>query len=42
MKSYFKEAKKDFQEMMSKILSDPPPELMQHLVSVMSAQQMST
>jgi hypothetical protein len=32
------EAKKDFQEMMSKILSDPPPELMQRLVSAMSAQ----
>jgi hypothetical protein len=43
MKSYFKkEAKKDFQEMMSKILSDPHPELMQHLASAMSAQQMST
>jgi hypothetical protein len=43
MKSYFKEeAKKDFQEMMSKILSDPPPELMHHLASAMSAQQMST
>jgi hypothetical protein len=39
MKSYFKEeAKKDFQEMMSKILSDPPLELMQHLASAMSAQ----
>jgi hypothetical protein len=43
MKSYFKEeAKKDFQEMMSQILSNPPPELMQRLASVMSAQQMST
>jgi hypothetical protein len=43
MESYFKEeAKKDFQEMMSKILSNPPPELMQRLVSAMSAQQMST
>jgi len=43
MKSYFKEeAKKDFQEMMSQILSDPPPALMQRLASVMSAQQMST
>jgi hypothetical protein len=43
MKSYFKEeAKKDFQEMMSKILSDPPLELMQRLSSAMSAQQMST
>jgi hypothetical protein len=43
MESYFKEeAKKDFQEMMSKILSDPPPVLMQRLTSVMSAQQMST
>jgi hypothetical protein len=43
MKSYFKEeAKKDFQEMMSQILSDPPPVLMQHLASAMSAQQMST
>jgi hypothetical protein len=40
MESYFKEeAKKDFQEMMSKILFDPPPELMQRLVSAMSAQQ---
>jgi hypothetical protein len=27
---------------MSKILSDPPPELMQRLASAMSAQQMST
>jgi hypothetical protein len=43
MESYFKEeAKKDFQEMMSKILSDPPPELMQRLANAMSAQQMST
>jgi hypothetical protein len=43
MKSYFKEeAKKDFQEMMSQILSDPPPALMQRLASEMSAQQMST
>jgi hypothetical protein len=43
MESYFKEeAKKDFQEMMSKILSDPPPELMQRLASAMSTQQMST
>jgi hypothetical protein len=25
IKSYFEEAKKEFQEMMSKILSDPPP-----------------
>jgi hypothetical protein len=39
MKSYFKEgAKKDFQEMMSQILSDPSLALMQHLVSAMSAQ----
>jgi hypothetical protein len=39
MKSYFKEeAKKDFQEMMSQILSDPPPALMQCLASAMSAQ----
>jgi hypothetical protein len=43
MKSYFKEeVKKDFQEMMSQILSDPPPELMQRLTSAMSAQQMSS
>jgi hypothetical protein len=43
IESYFKEeAKKGFQEMMSKILSDPPPELMQRLASAMSAQQMST
>jgi hypothetical protein len=43
MESYFKEeAKKDFQEMMFKILSDPPLELMQRLASAMSAQQMST
>jgi hypothetical protein len=43
MKSYFKEEeKKDFQEMMSQILSDPTPELIQHLASAMSAQQMST
>jgi hypothetical protein len=39
MKSYFKEeAKKDFQEMMSQILSDPPSALMQRLASAMSAQ----
>jgi hypothetical protein len=43
MESYFKEeAKKDFQEMMSKILSNPPPELMKRLASAMSAQQMRT
>jgi hypothetical protein len=43
MESYFKEeAKKDFQEMMSKILSNSPPELVQHLASAMSAQHMST
>jgi hypothetical protein len=43
MESYFKEeAKKYFQEMMSKILFDPPPELMQRLASAMSVQQMST
>jgi hypothetical protein len=39
MESYFmEETKKDFQEMMSKILFDPSPELMQRLVSAMSAQ----
>jgi hypothetical protein len=45
MANYFQEeAKKDFQEMMEKLLENPPPELMQKLASAMSnaATQMST
>jgi len=43
MATYFQEeAKKDFQEMMGKLLENPSPELMQKLASVMSNQQMST
>ena len=42
MVDYFKEeAKKDFKDMMSQMLSNPPPELMQQLVSAMSVQQMT-
>jgi len=37
-----KGAKKDFQEMMGKLLENPPPKLMQKLVSAVSNQQMST
>jgi hypothetical protein len=36
MTYYFEEAKKEFEDLMSQILSNPPPELMQQLVSVMS------
>jgi len=43
MADYFKEeAKKDFRDMMSQMLSNPPPELMQQLASAMSVQQMTT
>jgi len=39
MANYFQEeAKKDFQEMMGKLLDIPPPELMQKLVSAVSNQ----
>lgn len=40
---YFKEkAKKDFKDMMTQMLSNPSPELMQQLVSVMYVQHMNT
>ena len=43
MADYFKEeAKKEFKAMMSQMLSNPPPELMQQLASAMSVQQMTT
>lgn len=43
MADYFKEeAKKDFKDMMTQMLSNPPPELIQQLVSAMSVQQMTT
>jgi hypothetical protein len=43
LSDYFKqEAKKEFKDLMSQMLSNPPPELMQHLASVMSIQQMTT
>ena len=39
MEDYFKEeAKKDFKDMMSQMLSNPPPELMQQLASAMYVQ----
>ena len=39
MSNYFKEeAKREVEEVMSKILSNPPPELMQRLVTAMSSQ----
>jgi len=42
MARYLKEeAKKEFREMMGKLLQDPPPELMQKLASAVSNQQMS-
>jgi hypothetical protein len=43
LSDYFKkEAKKEFKDMMSQMLSKPQPELMQQLVSEMSVQQMTT
>jgi hypothetical protein len=43
MADYFKqEAKKEFKDLMSQMLSIPPPELMQHLASVMYVQHMVT
>lgn len=40
MASYFKEeAKKDFQEMMGKMLQNPPPELLQKLASAVASNQ---
>jgi hypothetical protein len=43
LSDYFKqEAKKEFKNLMSQMLSNPPPELMQQLVSAMSVQQMTT
>jgi hypothetical protein len=39
---YFKEAKKEFKDLMSQMLSNPPPELMQQLASMMFVQQMTT
>ena len=39
MSNYFnEEAKKEAEDVMSEILSNPPPELMQRLVTVMSSQ----
>jgi hypothetical protein len=43
LSDYFKqEAKKEFKYLMSQMLSNPPPELMQQLASAMSVQQMTT
>lgn len=43
MTNYFKEeAKKDFKDMMSQMLSNPSLELMHQLMSAMSIQQMAT
>jgi hypothetical protein len=43
LSDYFKqEAKKEFKDLMSQMLSNPPPEFMQQLASVMSVQQMTT
>jgi hypothetical protein len=43
MSDYFKqEAKKEFKDLMSQMLSNPPPELMQQSASAMSVQQMTT
>jgi hypothetical protein len=43
MADYFKEeAKKDFKDMMTQMLSNPPPKLIRQLVSSMSVQQMTT
>jgi hypothetical protein len=43
LSDYFKQqAKKEFKDLMSQMLSNPPPELMQQLASVMSVQQMTT
>jgi len=39
MSNYFKEeAKREFEEVMSKILSNPPPELIQRMATAMSSQ----
>jgi hypothetical protein len=43
LSDYFKqEAKKEFKDLMSQMLSNPPPELMQQLASAISVQQMTT
>jgi 3-polyprenyl-4-hydroxybenzoate decarboxylase len=43
MATYFQEEdKKDFQEMMEKLLESPPPKLMQKLASAVSNQHIST
>jgi hypothetical protein len=43
LSDYFKqEAKKEFKDLMSQMLSDPPPKLMQQFASAMSVQQMTT
>jgi hypothetical protein len=43
LSDYFKqEAKKEFKDLMSQMLSNPPLELMQQLASVMSVQHMTT
>jgi hypothetical protein len=43
LSDYFRqEAKKEFKDLMSQMLSNPPLELMQQLASVMSIQQMTT
>jgi hypothetical protein len=39
LSNFFKEeAKKEVEQVMNKMLSDPPPELMQRLASAMSSQ----
>jgi hypothetical protein len=43
LSDYFKqETKKEFKDLMSQMLSNPPPELMQQLASALSVQQMTT
>jgi hypothetical protein len=42
MVDYLKEAKKEFKNLISEMLLNPPPDLMQQLASVMLIQQMTT
>lgn len=42
MADYLKEAEKEFKNLMSQMLLNPPPDLMQQLASVMFIQQMNT
>jgi hypothetical protein len=42
MADYLKEAKKEFKNLMSQMVLNPPPDLMQQLASVMFIQHMTT